>query len=114
MISFDSKNKTFKLDTPNTSYVIGVVDFDQLVNLYYGDKIADTEGLGARSFRPRCASFSPLTSEYSTDAHDFSPDCAPMPASTHNRTYYRRKPASPPCMPRWNSIGRSCVRPKRS
>lgn len=78
MISFDSKNKTFKLDTPNTSYVIGVVDFDQLVNLYYGDKIADTEGLGARSFRPRCASFSPLTSEYNTDAHDFSPDCAPM------------------------------------
>ena len=61
MISFDSKNKTFKLDTPNTSYVIGVVDFDQLVNLYYGDKIADTEGLEARSFRPRCASFSPLT-----------------------------------------------------
>ena len=50
MISFDSKNKTFKLDTPNTSYVIGVVDFDQLVNLYYGDKIADTEGLEARSF----------------------------------------------------------------
>ena len=78
MISFDSKNKTFKLDTPNTSYVIGVVDFDQLVNLYYGDKIADTEGLEARSFRPRCASFSPLTSEYNTDAHDFSPDCAPM------------------------------------
>ena len=78
MISFDCKNKTFKLDTPNTSYVIGVVDFDQLVNLYYGDKIADTEGLEARSFRPRCASFSPLTSEYNTDAHDFSPDCAPM------------------------------------
>ena len=78
MINFDSKNKTFKLDTPNTSYVIGVVDFDQLVNLYYGDKIADTEGLEARSFRPRCASFSPLTSEYNTDAHDFSPDCAPM------------------------------------
>ena len=78
MISFDSKNKTFKLDTPNTSYVIGVVDFNQLVNLYYGDKIADTEGLEARSFRPRCASFSPLTSEYNTDAHDFSPDCAPM------------------------------------
>lgn len=23
MISFDCKNKTFKLDTPNTSYVIG-------------------------------------------------------------------------------------------
>lgn len=52
MISFDSKNKTFKLDTPNTSYVIGVVDFDQLVNLYYGDKIADTEGLGAALIPP--------------------------------------------------------------
>ena len=51
MISFDCKNKTFKLDTPNTSYVIGVVDFDQLVNLYYGDKIADTEGLEARAVR---------------------------------------------------------------
>ena len=49
MINFDSKNRIFKLDTPNSSYVIGVVDFDQLVNLYYGSKIADTEGLEARS-----------------------------------------------------------------
>jgi len=78
MINFDSKNRIFKLDTPNSSYVIGVVDFDQLVNLYYGSKIADTEGLEARSFRPRCASFSPLTNEHYTDSHDFSPDCAPM------------------------------------
>lgn len=78
MINFDSKNRIFKLDTPNSSYVIGVVDSDQLVNLYYGSKIADTEGLEARSFRPRCASFSPLTNEHYTDSHDFSPDCAPM------------------------------------
>ena len=52
MINFDSKNRIFKLDTPNSSYVIGVVDSDQLVNLYYGNKIADAEGLEARSFRP--------------------------------------------------------------
>ena len=78
MINFDSKNRIFKLDTPNSSYVIGIVDSDQLVNLYYGSKIADTEGLEARSFRPRCASFSPLTNEHYTDSHDFSPDCAPM------------------------------------
>lgn len=78
MINFDSKNRIFKLDTPNSSYVIGVVDSDQLVNLYYGSKIADAEGLEARSFRPRCASFSPLTNEHYTDSHDFSPDCAPM------------------------------------
>ena len=67
MISFDCKNKTFKLDTPNTSYVIGVVDFDQLVNLYYGDKIADTEGLEARSFRPRWT-FRPTTRRWNTAA----------------------------------------------
>lgn len=77
MINFDSKNRIFKLDTPNSSYVIGVVDSDQLVNLYYGSKIADTEGLEARSFRPRCASFSPLTNEHYTDSHDFHPTARP-------------------------------------
>ena len=63
MISFDSKNKTFKLDTPNTSYVIGVVDFDQLVNLYYGDKIADTEGLEARIQHRRARLFARLRAD---------------------------------------------------
>ncbi len=40
MISFNSETKTFKLDTPGTSYVFGIEDdFGYLVHYYYGKKI---------------------------------------------------------------------------
>ena len=61
MISFDSNSNIFKLDTANSSYVIGICDYGHVVNLYYGSKIDGTQGLIERSFRPRCASFSPLS-----------------------------------------------------
>ncbi|MCQ2520343.1 MAG: alpha-galactosidase [Lachnospiraceae bacterium] len=40
MITFNKENKTFKLDTPSTSYVFGIEDdFGYLVHYYYGKKI---------------------------------------------------------------------------
>lgn len=42
MITYDSRLKTFKLDTPNTSYVFGIEDdFGYLVHYYYGRSISD-------------------------------------------------------------------------
>ena len=42
MINFNEKTKTFKLDTPNTSYIFGIEDkFGYLVNYYYGHFIED-------------------------------------------------------------------------
>lgn len=42
-ISFDTKSRTFKLDTPNTSYIIEVIDGDYIVHRYYGAKIPDCD-----------------------------------------------------------------------
>lgn len=45
-ITFNEKERIFKLDTPNTSYVLGVGDeFGHLVHIYYGKKIASTDNL---------------------------------------------------------------------
>lgn len=44
MISYDERNRMFKLDTPHTSYVFGVEDdFGFLIHYYYGRKINDTD-----------------------------------------------------------------------
>ena len=44
MITFDEKQKIFKLDTPNTSYVFGIEDtFGYLVHFYYGPKTSGTD-----------------------------------------------------------------------
>lgn len=46
MISYNETSKTFKLDTPNTSYVFGIVDdFGYPVHYYYGAKI-DSDDVG--------------------------------------------------------------------
>lgn len=40
MICFDSATRTFKLDTPNTSYIMGIQDsFGYLIHYYYGKKL---------------------------------------------------------------------------
>ena len=41
MISFDQNTRTFKLDTKNTSYVIGMTSVNHLLHLYWGSKIPD-------------------------------------------------------------------------
>ena len=47
MIIFDGDKKVFKLDTNNTSYVMGVTDEGYLGNIYYGKKIDSTDILYA-------------------------------------------------------------------
>ena len=37
-IIYDSKNKTFKLDTATSSYIIKIYDENYILNLYYGAK----------------------------------------------------------------------------
>ncbi len=42
MITFNSTTRTFKLDTPNTSYVFGIEDdYGYLIHYYYGRKLSD-------------------------------------------------------------------------
>ena len=38
-IMYDSSNKIFNIMTPNTSYVIGVLNGTYLLHLYYGKRI---------------------------------------------------------------------------
>ncbi|MBH1939932.1 alpha-galactosidase [Mobilitalea sibirica] len=43
-IFFDEKQKVFKLDTPNTSYCMGVADhFGYLIHIYYGKKLKGSD-----------------------------------------------------------------------
>ncbi|MCQ2592123.1 MAG: alpha-galactosidase [Treponema sp.] len=43
MISFNEKNKTFKLDTPNSSYCITISHKGYLAHSYYGSKIGNDD-----------------------------------------------------------------------
>ena len=43
MICIDEKRNTARLDTPGTSYVLGVVDGKYLCHLYYGKRISDDD-----------------------------------------------------------------------
>lgn len=74
-IIYDAQNKTFKLDTVSSSYIIKVYEENYLLNLYYGAPIPETYIAGREMRRP-CASFSlanPVIGE-----HGFTPDSAPM------------------------------------
>lgn len=42
MIQIDSQDMCFKLDTPNTTYLIGITKGGHLINFYYGKHISDT------------------------------------------------------------------------
>ena len=42
-IIYDDKKQIWKIDTPSTSYVFGVVDDRYLAHIYYGSKIKDTD-----------------------------------------------------------------------
>lgn len=44
MITYYEKERVFKLDTPNTSYMIGIVDEENFVgHIYYGKRLKDAE-----------------------------------------------------------------------
>ena len=43
-ISFNEQQKVFRLDTPHTTYLIGIVDDeDFLGHIYYGPRIPDDD-----------------------------------------------------------------------
>lgn len=86
MISFDPQNKTFKLDSKSSSYVMGIYNGGYLLNLYYGEYIPDTN-LWSNARRLRSASFSPAIPEEKRE--DFSTDVAPMEYSVNGRGDFR-------------------------
>ena len=44
MITYYENERLFKLDTPNTSYLIGIVDEENFVgHIYYGKRLLDAE-----------------------------------------------------------------------
>lgn len=75
MISFIEEKNILKLDTKNTSYVIGIYDENYILNLYYGAYIPDCN-LWGNIKRHKNASFSPANPHI---AHEnFSSDVEPM------------------------------------
>ncbi len=74
-ITYDSQNKTFKLDTKTSTYIIQVYHEGYLLNLYYGALIPDTF-ISMRDKRSCNASFSPANPIITENG--FSPDTAPM------------------------------------
>ena len=84
MITYNEKNRTIKLDTPNTSYVLGIEKGGFLLNLYYGRRLPD-DNLWQLTRRLASASFSPCDPEYT----DFSTDVAPMEYPTNGRGDFR-------------------------
>ena len=44
MITYSEKERVFKLDTANTSYIIGIVDDENFIgHVYYGKKLKDID-----------------------------------------------------------------------
>lgn len=86
MITFDSDKKVFKLDTPNSSYVIGIYEENYLLNLYYGAKIPDAN-LWANAKRWKSASFSPSNPNFENE--NTSVDVLPMEYPTNGAGDFR-------------------------
>lgn len=86
MITFNSAQKIFKLDTPNSSYVIGVGEENYLLNLYYGARLPDAN-LWANAKRIKSASFSPANPHIPNE--EFSCDVAPMEYSCNGSGDFR-------------------------
>lgn len=85
-IHFSDKNKTFKLDTNNSSYIIAVYEENYLLNLYYGAFIPDSF-VPNRAMRTPNASFSPANPVIGE--HGFSPDTAPIEYGTSGAGDFR-------------------------
>ena len=84
MITYHEQNRTIKLDTPNTSYVLGIREGGFLLNLYYGRRLPD-DNLWSLAKRLKSASFSPCD----PDDPNFSQDVAPMEYPTNGRGDFR-------------------------
>ena len=85
-ICYDSQNRTFKLDTATSSYILKIYEENYILNLYYGAKIPDTYVPG-RECLPPSASFSPANPIIGE--HGFSPDSALMEYGTNGAGDFR-------------------------
>ena len=76
MITYNEENRTFKLDTPNTTYMIGIVDEENFVgHIYYGRKLKDDDAqylmrtqeapfVPSKNNRERCSFYDCFPFEY--------------------------------------------------
>ena len=76
MITYNENERVFKLDTPNTTYMIGIVDEENFVgHIYYGRKLEDTDAsylmrtgeppfVPSRNNRERCSFYDCFPFEY--------------------------------------------------
>ena len=74
-IFYDEEKRLLKLDTSDTSYVIGIHDENYILGFYYGAKIPDMNFKGFIKRNPS-ASFSPANPVIGENG--FSPDSAPI------------------------------------
>ena len=86
MITYNSSERIFKLDTPDTSYIIGIGAEDYILNLYYGAYLPDIN-LWANAERIKSASFSPANPHIPHEK--FSTDVAPMEYSCNGSGDFR-------------------------
>lgn len=76
-IIYDKKHRVFKLDSPNSTYMLGIVDQENFVgHIYYGKKIIDSD-MGYLMRLPER-----LPSEFGKERVSFM-DSLPMEFSTH-------------------------------
>lgn len=78
MISYNEKERVFKLDTPNTTYMIGIVDEENFVgHIYYGRRLKEAEAgylmrtgeppfVPSKNNRERCSFYDCFPFEYPT------------------------------------------------
>lgn len=85
-IIYDEVQKTFKLDTVASTYIIKIYDEGYILNLYYGAKIPDSYVPGREKLAP-CAAFS-LANPIIGDS-GFTPDTAPMEYGTNGAADFR-------------------------
>ncbi|WP_322198891.1 alpha-galactosidase [Acutalibacter intestini] len=85
-ITFDEKNKVFRLDTKTSSYAMMVFEENYLIHLYYGPKIPDTD-LQYLMYRGWYESMSPHNPKVSE--HRFTLDAMPQEYSGNQNGDFR-------------------------
>ncbi len=88
MITYQEKERIFKLDTPNTSYMIGIVDEENFIgHIYYGKRLKDTDAayllrtdeppfVPSKNNRERCSFYDCFPFEYPTSGvGDYRESC---------------------------------------
>lgn len=88
MITYNENERVFKLDTPNTTYMIGIVDEENFVgHIYYGKRLKEAEAaylmrteeppfVPSKNVRERCSFFDCFPFEYpTTGVGDYREGC---------------------------------------